>query len=108
MHFISAISYPRRRLIELMQSIQFGRIDDLQIRSRQPVFEPMPTIHREFKFGSGAGFSPVTKDFQLKRQVCELFEQLDLIGNGTIDRLEIKHGLPFRMIITEFSSGGAS
>jgi hypothetical protein len=29
----------------------------------------------------------------------ELFEQFDRLGNGTIDLIEVKHGLPFRMFV---------
>jgi hypothetical protein len=85
-----------------MQSINFGRIDGLQIRRRHPVFEPMPTIRREYKFGSNNGTMRPAEDFQLKRQVCELLDQFDVIVDGTIDQLDIKHGLPFRMIVSEF------
>jgi hypothetical protein len=40
-------------------------------------------------------------DFALKQQVVELFAFFDELQNGIIDVLEIKHGLPFRMIVTE-------
>ena len=34
-------------------------------------------------------------------QVVELFAYFDRAQNSVIDVLEIKHGLPFRMIVTE-------
>ena len=37
------------------------------------------------------------RDFALKSQVIELFAFFDKFKDGTIDVLEIKHGLPFRM-----------
>jgi hypothetical protein len=34
-------------------------------------------------------------------EVIDLFAQLEALGNGVVTRLEVKHGLPFRMIIEE-------
>ena len=105
MHFKSHLSCERRRLVELMQEINFGHVKELRIRQSQPVFEPMPTIVREYKFAADNGPRGERKreDFLLKQQVLELFGQLDEIGNGVIDELEIKHGLPFRMVVTELA-----
>jgi len=106
MHFKSTLSHERRRLVELMQSINFGRIERLQVSLREPMFTPPPVIVREHKFSSENGPRPESgkEDFLLKRQVIELFDQLDAIENGVIDEIEIKHGLPFRMIVTEVAA----
>ena len=37
----------------------------------------------------------------LKRQLVELFDLLDDYGDGVIEVLEIKHGMPFRMTVME-------
>ncbi len=64
------------------------------------MFDPPPTIVREFKFGSDNGGRPSgSNDFNLKTQMIELFESLDSIRDGTVQVLEVKHGLPFRMEI---------
>jgi hypothetical protein len=34
----------------------------------------------------------------LKEQVVELFAYFDQISNGVIDLIEVKHGLPFRVL----------
>lgn len=106
MHFKSTLSHERRRLVELMQTINFGRIERLQVSLRQPVFTPAPIIVREHKFSSENGPRPEREsdDFLLKRQVIELFGQLDAIGTGIIDEIEFKNGLPFRMIVTEVAA----
>jgi hypothetical protein len=36
----------------------------------------------------------------LKRQVRELFEELERISDGTVIRLDFRHGLPFSVEIT--------
>ena len=43
-------------------------------------------------------------DFLLKQQVVELFAFFDELQNGVIDVLEIKHGLPFRMVVREVAA----
>ncbi len=99
----SSLSPERQRLIRDMQRINFGRLDGLVIRNREPVIDPMPRRQVEIKFGAENGPRPEVRasDFALKQQVIELFAFFDAIGDGTIGTLEIKHGLPFRMLFTE-------
>ncbi|GIW56682.1 MAG: hypothetical protein KatS3mg082_3086 [Nitrospiraceae bacterium] len=99
----ASLPEPRKRLIELMQRINFGRIEGLVIEAGQPQLHPHPRVVREVKFGGENGPRPElgTNDFLLKSQVVELFQRFDQMRDGTIDVIEIKHGLPFRMIVTE-------
>jgi hypothetical protein len=97
------LSEPRRKLVELMQSINFGRIEGLAIRDGEPILNPRPVVVHEHKFGgeNGPRTELGTADFLLKQQVVELFAFFDVLRNGVIDVLEVKHGLPFRVIVTE-------
>jgi hypothetical protein len=101
--FKKHLSPARVRLIEMMQQANFGRIEGLTFNDCEPVLSPRPVLIREHKFGGENG--PRTElgiaDFLLKQQVVELFAFFDQLQNGVIDVLEIKHGLPFRMIVTE-------
>jgi len=99
----AALSPPRRRLVELLQQVNFGRIEGLNVLDGEPLFDPPPRVVREIKFGGDNGPRPeaAAADFALKSQVVELLQSLDWIGDGTIDVLEVKHGLPFRMSIAE-------
>jgi hypothetical protein len=96
-----ALSEPRKRLVELMQHINFGRVERLVVANGQPVLEPPPRIIREIKFGGENGPRPeaLADDFALKVQIIELFRTFDELGDGVIEVLEIKHGLPFRMAV---------
>jgi hypothetical protein len=98
-----SLSESKKHLLELMQELNFGRIEGLAVCNGDPVFEPSPRIIREFKFGgeNGPRRESRIKDFALKTQVVELFEQLTTLGDGTVESLEIKHGLPFRMNLVE-------
>ena len=95
----SDLSEARRRLLELMQELDFGRIEALAVRAGQPVLDPPPRIVREHKFGGENGPRGERRlgDFTLKEQVLELFDEFDRLGEGVIDVLTVKHGLPFNM-----------
>ena len=92
-----------RRLVELMQWVNFGRLENLKIRGGQPVLNPLPRIVREIKISGDNGPRPESRrdDFLLKNHLTELFAHLDDLGEGTVEVLEIKHGLPFRLLIAE-------
>ena len=102
-HTKSSTSPPRAQLIEWMQRLDFGTIEHLVIRDGEPVLDPSPRCIRDLKFGAENGPRPEAHldDFPLKAQVRDFFAQLDSLGNATVLRLEVKHGLPFRMQVEE-------
>jgi len=91
------------RLVRLMQELNFGQVRDLVVRDGEPVFDPPPRVVREVKFGGENGPRPeaAKADFALKVQVRELFAQLEALGDGLVECIEVKHGLPFRMTVEE-------
>ncbi len=92
-----------RHLVQLMQRLNFGRIENLVVRDGDPVLTPAPELVREVKFGGDNGPRPEVSDadFALKDQVIDLIESLSSLGNGRVELLEVKHGLPFRALIAE-------
>jgi hypothetical protein len=99
----ASLTPARRRLLELFQQINFGRVEALLLLNGDPILDPLPRMVQEIKFGSENGPRPELNagDFHLKSQVIELFEYLDQLGDGTIEAIEVKHGLPFRMIVAK-------
>ena len=97
----SSLSAARQRLVEMMQEVPFGRFRNLTIRDGDPLLSPAPVLIKEIKFGADSGPRAERdfRDFDLKSQLVELFAQFDRIKNGTIEVLELKHGLPFRMFV---------
>ena len=93
----SALSPARRQLVTLLQRLNFGRVEGLVVRGGEPVLDPMPRVIREHKFCSDNGPRPEAgrADCKLKKQVDDLMELLARIGDGTIEVLTVKHGLPF-------------
>ena len=99
----SSLTRRRRQLIELMQRVNFGRIEELVIKGGEPVLDPPPRVVRGVKFGGQNGPRPETakRDFALKAQVRELFAQMEAMGDGVIRSIEVRHGLPFNMTVEE-------
>ena len=97
----SSLSAPRRRLLEAMQRLNFGRIEGLEIRNGEPVFQPAPRIVQDIKIGGENGPRPelTIEDFALKSSVIELFDHLARLGDGTLESIEIKYGMPFRLVV---------
>ncbi len=97
------LSELKQRLVELMQGINFGWIERLTIHGGEPVFKPAPRVIRDYKFGgeNGPRRELEADDFILKKEVTEFFNELDRLGDGRLERIEIKHGLPFRMTVEE-------
>jgi hypothetical protein len=101
-----SLSASRSTLLALMQRINFGRLEGLHFHDGEPVFDPTPRLQREIKFAgeNGPHRHLSSADFLLKQQVVELFDYFDQQRDGVVDLLEVKHGLPFRMVVTEESA----
>lgn len=100
----SSLSPGQRRLIHLIQQVGFGAVEGLCVRAGQPVFEPVPRITRELKFGCRET-TPIARTGDRSRiELLELLDALSELGNGTIDRIEVRHGLPFRMVTSSHLS----
>lgn len=99
----STLTPQRRALLETLQHLNFGRLEDLYISGGEPVLDPPPRILREVKFGgdNGPRAEKHKADFLLKSQLVELFTFLDDFRDGCISVLEVKHGLPFRLVVAE-------
>lgn len=99
----AALSGQRRHLLERMQKINFGRIENLKIHKGEPQFDPPPQITKDIKLGSENDCRPELdlSDFLLKQEVIELFSLMDEQGECEIGSLEVKHGIPFRVLLEE-------
>ncbi len=93
-------SAPRKHLLRVMQEHPYSRIDHLSVANGDPVFGPATKVIAEMKFSSNDGprREAGLAEFALKKEHVELFSQLDQIGSGVILALEVRGGLPFRMI----------
>src|SRR5260370_35305879 len=75
-----SLSVQQRPLVELMREHQFGRIENMSIRAGQPVIDGNVRVVRVAKLGAESGETkmPSTDDFELKKAVCDLLDELGL------------------------------
>jgi hypothetical protein len=97
----SGLSTHQKRFVELMQEINFGRIEGLRVRCGEPVLDGETKVFYDLKIGGENTPRPelAAKDFELRRGVVEFFEHLARLQHGVLELVEIKHGLPFRLVI---------
>jgi hypothetical protein len=97
------LSPNRQRLISLLDSVHYGRIERLLIRDGQPVVIDDTRIIHTVKFGkaSPARTSSEDRDFVLKRELVEFLAHLARVGNGFVLRIEIAGGQPLLLEIEE-------
>jgi hypothetical protein len=97
----STLSDAQCQLIELLQRLNFGRVEGLHVRGGEPVFDPAPRVIQKFKPGAENGPRPETslRDFLLKRQTLEMLQAIADLGEGKILAIECKNGLCFSLEI---------
>jgi hypothetical protein len=93
------LSPNQTRLLEVMQTINFGRIEELVIGDGEPVFDPHPRVVHVIKLSGENGRRPemILKDFALRKEVMDLLEWLSRLDDGSVVNIEVKYGLPFKM-----------
>lgn len=86
----------RRRLLELMQRINFGRVQFI-VRDGQPDFtQPVLTV-RTVKPASGENKPrPEARrtDFELRKEVMVLLDHVARASDGASVMVKVQHGLP--------------
>jgi hypothetical protein len=102
----SKLSPSRQLLLRLCQAVNFGFIQELEIRDSEPVFSPPPIVLVDLKLDGEAGPRPEIElaDFALCREACRLMELLDKLRNSKIDRIEVRAGIPRRVILKSWPS----
>jgi hypothetical protein len=95
------LSPAKQRLLRLFQTINFGRIEELEIRNGEPEFNPPPRLFVELKLDAADGSRPESRlnRFPLRSQVERFFDQISRLNDGAVEVIEVRHGLPFRMVI---------
>jgi hypothetical protein len=98
---ISSLSPGRRKLVEVMRQLHFGRIENLVVKNGDPAFDPRTRITQEIKLGPEAVARTVGSDtdFALKRQVLDLFDRLGELDKDSMITIEVRHGLPSRLVV---------
>ena|ERR1039458_2262730 len=99
---LSQLSASRQALVRLCQNINFGQIQDLHVRNSDPVWDPAPTVLSEIKLDIEEAPRPESElpDFKLSSQIQRLMHRLDQLTDGRIERIEVREGIPRRLVLT--------
>jgi hypothetical protein len=106
----SQLSPQRQALVRLCQSTNYGQIQDLIVRDREPILAgPPPVVLADIRLGAEEHPRDelAAADFVLCAEVARLMSLLDKIGAGKISKIEVRAGIPRRVIIeTRFMEAG--
>ena len=97
----SQLSAPRQALVRLCQSTNYGCVRRLRVKDSDPVFDPLLQVLVDVKLDADEGprLEVDLSDFVLRDEVCRLMARLDELGNGMIESIEVRAGIPRRAVI---------
>jgi hypothetical protein len=104
----SQLSIPRQGLIRLCQATNYGQIHDLAVREREPVLTgPAPEVILDIRLDreEGPRDELAVADFELCAEVGRLMSLLDGIQHGKISKLEVRAGIPRRILLEKPLTG---
>jgi hypothetical protein len=97
------LSEPWKRLVGMMQVLNFGRIV-FTVRSGAPDFTQQVLTVRTVKLPAGDNAprpEAGSADFELRKEVISLRDQVAKAADGARVTVEVKYGLPFMIEIEE-------
>lgn len=97
------LSEAQKRLLQLMQEVHYGKVEDLVISGGEPVLGLPVKVLRDVKLSGECSRKPmlVDRDYLDKPQVVEMLRQFRRLGDGIVSLVEVHDGLPFRIHIVE-------
>jgi hypothetical protein len=98
---LSDLSPGLQALVRLCETINFGSIENLEVRDSEPVFDPAPVMLRDLKLDSdeAARAELALSDFAVRSEVIRLMGHLDEMKVGTVRRVEVRSGIPRRILL---------
>lgn len=96
----SQLSAERQVLVRLCQSINFGEIREIEVRGREPVFISPSRVLVDLRLDHDEAPRRESSlvDFALPGELVRLLAQFDRLENGRISRIEIRAGIPRRIL----------
>ena len=81
---LSDLTPAQKRLVRLLQRLNFGRLENLVVVGGEPVFRPPPRTVHAIKIGgtNGPRAEAAIEDFPLTAPVQEMLQRIDELGNG--------------------------
>jgi hypothetical protein len=80
--------------------LNFGLLQNVGVHDADPVFDLNHIVLVDEKLDVNDAPRPEAElaDFELAAELCRLMNRLDEIGNGVIERLEVRGGIPRRVV----------
>src|SRR4051794_22916674 len=96
----SQLSLPRQALVRLCQQMNFGQIQNLRVKDGEPVFDQRHAVLIDEKLDSIEAPRPEADvtDFVVAAELFRLFARFDAMNTGMIERLEVRAGVPRRVV----------
>jgi len=106
---LSDLSPARRALVRMCQAVHRGSIEGLQVHQSDPVFDPFPVVVKDVKLDKDEGPRPelALADFVLSCEITRFLARLDEMKSGTIRLIEIREGIPRRMLVESREDGSS-
>jgi hypothetical protein len=97
---LSQLSPARQALVRILQAVNFGEIRGVRVQDADPILEDDTVVVIDTKLDKAE--EPRAElglaDFELRDEVCRLMARIDAIGDGVIERLEVRAGIPRRIV----------
>ena len=102
----SSLAPGQRELVEVIEALDFGVIEQLLFRGGLPCIEPKPRIVQTIKLDARqeGNSHHSSADLTLKRAFDNLFETLAQLQDGVVD-IEVRHGAPFGLVLARSFEG---
>jgi hypothetical protein len=97
---LSEVSSARQAFIRRCQRLHFGTIRGLEVHDGEPVFGPNTEVVYDLKLDTDDSPRPEQglTAFVLCDEIRRLFAMLDAFRNGTIEHIEVRAGIPRRIV----------
>jgi hypothetical protein len=106
----SALSPARQTLVRVSQAVNFGELQNIQVRNGDPIFDDTSLVILDAKLEKDELPRQELNlvDFVLCAEVSRLMSRLDELKNGKIKSLEVRAGIPRRLVFESWLSGGTA
>jgi hypothetical protein len=97
---LSDLSASRQDFIRRCQELDHGTIRGLEVHDGEPVFGPKTEVLHDLKLDGDEAPRPEQDldDFVVCKEIRRLVSMLDAFRNGTIEHVEVRTGVPRRII----------
>jgi hypothetical protein len=96
----SELSAPRQAFIRRCQRLGFGTIRSLEVRDCEPVLGPKTEVLLDLKLNAEEELRAEQDlgDFVVPSEILRLLSRLDSIRDGNVEEIEVRAGVPRRMV----------